>query len=96
MARAPNPGDSHWGWVDGCSQYLFFHLVLGWGGWGYLFRKGLWSLQPGLQGWALVVSPKEEKGKIFKLTFGDVGWGWGVIRFEGSWKWGVGGTWSQK
>lgn len=44
-AGAPNPGDTHW-WVGGGVHNIYFFIwYLGLGGWGYLSRKEVWSLQ---------------------------------------------------
>lgn len=61
MVGAPNPGDFHSG-LGGCSQYLFFHLLSGEEGLGYLFRRR-YGLSNPASVVRLVVSPNREKGR---------------------------------
>lgn len=71
MAGAPNP-DFHW-WVGlgvGVHYIYFFIWYLGRRGWGYLFRKEVWSNPASMVG--LVVSPNREKGRSFRVAGGGV------------------------
>lgn len=74
MAGAPSPGDSHWECV-GVHSIYFFHLVSRDGAWWGIYLGRRCGLQ---------LSPKEEKGRSFRVSFG----GWGLKEVGSGEGWG--------